>query len=110
MFKDIVGGIGLLGCLAILVLGLVFGGGAVYIVYLNTIGKATVNAQYQVTIHTQPYVQAHQATLLNYYADYVSGDAVHQAAAKLEICGEAALLDPVEYPSSVAPFIAQNCR
>lgn len=108
--RDITASVGAIGCAALIVLALIFGGGVVSIVYLNTIGKATVNAQYQVTTHTQPYVQAHQTVLLNYYADYVSGDATHRAAATLEICGEAALLDPTEYPTQVAPFIAANCN
>lgn len=40
MIKQFLGGIGLVGCSILLVLGLVFGGGAVYIVYLNTIYTA----------------------------------------------------------------------
>ena len=108
--REFFGSIGAVGCAVIILIVLVFGGGALGIVYLNTIGKATANAQYQVTIHTQPYVQAHQAVLLNYYADYVSGDSTHRAAATLEICGEAALLDPSEYPAEVQSFIAANCH
>jgi hypothetical protein len=108
--KDFIESVGAIGCVLIGIVALVFVSGAIAIVYLNTIGKATVNAQYQVTTHTQPYVQAHQAVLLNYYADWTSGDAAHKAAAALEICGEAALLDPTEFPSQVAQFIAVNCH
>lgn len=68
------------------------------------------NIERVVTTHTNAYVQAHQTAILNYYADYVSGDAAHKSAARLEVCGQAALLDPGEYPAQVAPFISANCR
>ena len=108
--RSLFSGVSALGCAVILAIAVVFGSGGLYIVWLNTIGKATVNAQYQVTTHTQPYIQAHQSVLMNYFADWTSGDAAHKAAAALEICGEAALLDPTEYPTQVQSFIAQNCR
>ena len=101
----------MVGCSIILVVGLIFGSGALYLVYLNTFGVATQNAQRQITTHTQQYVQTQQQVILNYLADWTSAtDANHKAAAVLEVCSTAALLDPAEYPIQAAPFIAQNCH
>lgn len=103
--------IGAVGCAIIITIAVIFGGGALYVVYLNTIGLATTNAIRLNTTHTQQYVQTQQAVLLSYYADYVSApDATHKASATIQICATAALLDPAEYPNQVQPFIAQNCN
>lgn len=109
--KEFVAGIGMVGCSLILLVGVVFAGGALYVVYLNTLGVAQINAQRQVTTHSQQYVQTQQQVLVNLYSDWIAApDEAHKAASKLQICSQATMLDPVEYPMQVAPFIAQNCR
>jgi hypothetical protein len=109
--KDIISGMGVLGCSLLLIVVLVFGGGILGIVYLNTLGVPTMNAQRQVTTHSQQYVQTQQQVIINYYADWTKAiDVAHKNAAVLQVCAQAAMLDPVEYPAQVAPFIAQHCQ
>jgi len=109
--REFIAGIGMVGCSLILLVGVVFAGGALYVVYLNTLGVAQINAQRQVTTHTQQYVQTQQQVIINYYADWTKAvDEAHRNAAVLQVCAQAAMLDPVEYPAQVAPFIAQHCQ
>lgn len=109
--KSLVESIGTAGCAVLLVVAVVFGSGALYVVYLNTLGVATMNAQRQVTTHSQQYVQTQQAVILSYLADWTSAsDVPHKKAAVLNLCATAALLDPAEYPVQAQPFIAQNCH
>jgi len=109
--KDFISSIGMVGCSLILLVAAVFASGALYVVYLNTLGVAQMNAQRQVTTHSQQYVQTQQQVIINYYADWTKAtDDAHKNAAVLQVCAQAAMLDPVEYPTQVAPFIAQNCR
>lgn len=109
--KELVGSIGAVGCAIVIGIAVIFGGGALYIVYLNTLGVATINAERQVTTHSQQYVQTQQQTILNYYADWTSApDEAHKKAAVLQVCSTAALLDPAEYPNQAQPFIAANCN
>jgi archaellum component FlaF (FlaF/FlaG flagellin family) len=109
--KDFISSIGMVGCALILLVAAIFASGALYVVYLNTLGVAQMNAQRQVTTHSQQYVQTQQQVIINYYADWTKAtDDAHRNAAVLQVCAQAAMLDAVEYPTQVAPFIAQNCR
>jgi len=75
---------------------------------LNLFG---MNLNRQVTTHSQQYVQTKQEMILDYYADYKSAtDDAHKNAAKIEICGQAALLDQSEYPTQASAFIYANCH
>lgn len=110
-FREFLSGLGMIGCSLVVVAALVFAAGAGYIVYLNTLGKATVNAQREVITHTFQYVQTHQQVLVNLYSDWtIATDEAHKNAARLQICAESILLDPLEWPAPVAPFISANCN
>jgi hypothetical protein len=110
-FKEFLSGLGMVGCSLLILVAVVFASGALYVVYLNTLGVAQINAQRQVTVHSQQYIQTQQAVILSYLADWTSAtDAPHKAAAVLQVCATAALLDPAEYPIQAQPFIAQNCK
>lgn len=64
-----------------------------------------------VTQHTLQYVQTHQKVVLDYLADYtVATDDAHKNAAALQLCSEAAFLDPSEYPIQAQSFISIHCR
>lgn len=111
MIKSFAEAIGTVGCAIVVLIAVIFGGGAMYVVYLNTLGVAQTNAQRNVTTHTQQYVQTQQQVLINLYSDYlVAPDAAHKASSTLQICAQAAMLDPLELPIQVAPFIAQTCH
>ena len=109
--KSFIESIGMVGCSLIILVAVVFGGGVLYVVYLNTLGVAQMNAQRQVTTHSQQYVQTHQQVLVNMYSDWlIASDDAHKNAARLQICAESVLLDPVEWPPAVTPFIQSNCN
>lgn len=111
MIKSFIESVGMVGCAIILIVGVVFASGALYIVYLNTLGVATMNAERQVVVHSRQYIQTQQQVLVNLYADWtVAPDEAHKNGARLQICAQSAMLIPSEYPAQVAPFIAQNCR
>lgn len=111
LVNDAMEGMGTIGCALLLVIGVIFGTGALWVTYINTFGVAESNAQRQVTTHTQQYVQTHQQVLVNLYSDWLAApDATHKQASALRICAEAAMLDPNEYPAQVQPFIASNCH
>jgi hypothetical protein len=101
--------IGAVGCGIIIVIALVFGTGALYIVYLNTLGVQTQAAERRVTQQSLPYVQAHQQILMTYWSDYQTGDAVHQATYQTLICQQAPLLDQSQWPAQITAFVSQHC-
>jgi len=109
--KEFLSGLGMVGCSLIILAGVVFASGALYIVYLNTLGVATMNAEREVVVHSRQYIQTHQQVLVNLYADWtIASDEAHKNGARLQICAESAMLIPSEWPVQVAPFIAQNCQ
>jgi hypothetical protein len=98
------------GALAIIiVIALVFGSGALYIVYLNTLGVQTQAAERRVTQQSLQYIQAHQQILMGYWSNYQTGDATHQATYKTLICQQAPLLDQGSWPAQISAFVSQNC-
>jgi hypothetical protein len=110
-FKGFAASVGMVGCALILIVGVTFAGGALYIVYLNTLGVATMNAEREVVVHSRQYIQTHRQVLVNLYADWtIATDEAHKNGARLQICAESAMLTPSEWPQQVAPFIAQNCQ
>jgi hypothetical protein len=108
--KDFLGGLGMIGCSLILIVGVIFASGALYIVYLNTLGVATQNAQRVVTQQSLPYIQAHQQILMQYWSDYQTGDATHKAVNTTLICQQAPLLDQTQWPAQITAFVSANCR
>jgi hypothetical protein len=109
--KEFLSGLGMVGCSLLLAVGVVFASGALYVVYLNTLGVATMNAQREVVVHSQQYIQTHQQVLVNLYADWtIATDEAHKNGARLQICAESVMLLPSEWPVQVVPFISQNCK
>lgn len=108
--RTFLSGIRGVGLAVIAIVGVVVLAGVLTLGWLTFFAKPIANAQYQVTTHTQPYIQTHQSMLLSYYADWQSGDIAHKAAAVTLVCSEAALLEPSEYPAQVAGFIATQCH
>ncbi len=69
-----------------------------------------MNIQRQVTQQSLQYVQSHQEQLMQYWSDYQTGDAAHQAADKTLICQQAPLLDKSQWPAQITAFVSQNCQ
>ena len=78
--------------------------------YFGWVRLPLENLNRQVTTHTQAYIQTHQTMMLDYYADWQSGDAAHKAAARTKVCAESVLLDRHEWPSQMLTFINTNCQ
>ena len=108
--KSVSEAIGAVGCGIVIVILLVFGSGALYIVYLNTLGVATQAAERHVIQQSLPYVQAHQEQLMSYWSDYQTGDQTHQAAYQTLICQQAPLLDQSQWPAQITAFVSQHCN
>jgi archaellum component FlaF (FlaF/FlaG flagellin family) len=98
------------GCAIIIMIAIIFGSGALYIVYLNTLGVQTQAAERRVTQQSLQYIQAHQQILMTYWSDYQTGDAAHQATYQILICQQAPLLDQGSWPTQITAFVSQHCN
>lgn len=108
--KEWFGGLGAFGCAVVVAIALVFVMGVTYVVYLNTLGVATQNAQRRVTQQSLQYVQAHQQILMGYWSNYQTGDAAQKGAYQTLICQQAPLLDESQWPAQITAFVSQNCH
>lgn len=108
--KNMAASIGAIGCAIVLFVALLFGAGAVSLVYLNTFGVAQQNVQRTITQQSLQYVQAHQQILMTYWSNYQTGDANQKATNQTLICEQAPLLDQSQWPTQISAFVAQHCH
>lgn len=71
-----------------------------------------MDIQREGTQRTQQYVETQQGLLLTLITDYEQAeeDSGRQISIKNRICQVSTLIQPSEYPPSVAQFVSTNCR
>lgn len=109
--KDFIASIGIAGCAIALVVALMFGSGALYVLYTLTIGQAQVDANREVTTRTQQYVDTQNGFLLDLVSEYTkSNDDATKVALANQFCVEQTKLDKDLQVSAVRAFASEHCR